>query len=741
MIYYAKTKPIETIKEHTDNVLKEYENLKNTYEIEINNIVKEFMEPEYFWKLLEFCCKYHDYGKCNIQFQNKLRRKIKEMKDIDQKSGEFSEIPCDEHEEIPHNYLSPAFLPTEELRKIHNEGLRNIIYQAIAYHHERKSIAEPNDIREYIINTLKKELDGMNTHMNNDISKVFSGYVTKIENVRRIKDRDENYKVYIMLKGLLHRLDHSASAHVEVEEKLRRTVGECTEDFFSENDWDFRAPQEFAMKNRESNLLITASTGIGKTESALLWINDKKGFFTLPLRVSLNALYSRVKDDIGYNSVGLLHSSALEYMEKQGDEEAYKTYEEASLLSKKLSFSTIDQIFKYPFKYLGYEKVLATLAYSKVVIDEIQAYSPEIAAVILYAVKQLTDMGGKFMIMTATLPRIYKDKLQEFNIDFKEEKFISDSYRHKIKLVDDEIINSVERVAELGKKNKVLIIMNTVDKAIEYYKAIENCSSNVNANLLHSLFNNNDRSKKEEEIKKFTKEGSMECGIWVTTQIVEASLDVDFDYLISEMSTLDSQFQRYGRCFRKRNFKGTEPNIFIYIKNVSGVRGVYDEEIFNKSIELLMPYDNQILKEAVKVDLVDKLYSKEMLQETKFLKKFIEACNVLENMIPYENTSREAQQVLRDIDSIRVIPNELYSSNLHFFDEISEGENKDKNKLFREINNLTISIPRQKLKKFGKVNDELRVDPISNMDNIFLINAKYTKEEGLCLAELYDNIF
>lgn len=738
MIYYAKTKPIETIKEHTDNVLKEYENLKNTYEIEINNVVGNFMEPEYFWKLLEFCCEYHDYGKCNVQFQNKLRENIRKMKDIDQKCEEFNGIPCDEHEEIPHNYLSPAFLPTEELKQI-PERLRNIIYQAIAYHHERKSIPDQNEIKEYIKGTLNKELDGMNKHMGNNISKVFWGYAGKIENVRRIKEKDENYKFYIMLKGLIHRLDHSASAHVDVEEKLQKTIGKCTEDFFKDKDWDFRAPQEFAMKNREDNLLIIASTGIGKTESALLWINDKKGFFTLPLRVSLNALYSRVKDDIGYDSVGLLHSSALEYMEKQGDEEAYKTYEEASLLSKKLSFSTIDQIFKYPFKYLGYEKILATLAYSRVVIDEIQAYSPEIAAVILYSVRQLIEMGGKFMIMTATLPRIYKDKLKAFNIEFKEEKFISDNDRHKIKLVEDEIINSVEKVSELGRKNKVLVIVNTVDKAIEYYKMLED--KKVNVNLLHSLFNNNDRSKKEEEIKKFTKEGNKECGIWVTTQIVEASLDVDFDYLISEMSTLDSQFQRYGRCFRKRTFKGTDPNIFIYTSNASGVGGVYDEEIFNKSIELLMPYDNQILKEAVKVDLVDKLYSKEMLKGTKFLKKFIEACNVLENIIPYENTSREAQKVLRDIDSVRVIPNDLYNKNMNLFDEVIEDINLDRHKLFREINNLTISIPRQKLKKFSKLNNELRVDPIAKIDNILLINAKYTKEEGLCLEELYDNIF
>ncbi|EHJ01147.1 CRISPR-associated helicase Cas3 [Clostridium sp. DL-VIII] len=739
MIYYAKTKPIETIREHTDNVLKECKNLKGVYEIEINNIIKNFIEPEYFWKLLEFCCEYHDYGKCNVQFQNKLRKKIREMKEVEQKSGDFNEIPCDEHEEIPHNYLSPAFLPIEKLREINDERLRNSIYQAIAYHHERKSIPDPSEIKEYIKDTLNKELDGINKHMENGVNKVFAGYAAKIENIRRIKDKDENYRFYIMLKGMLHRLDHSASAHVDVEEKLKKTVGECTEDFFNKNHWDLREPQKFAMEHREDNLLITASTGIGKTESALLWIDDKKSFFTLPLRVSLNALYSRVKDDIGYNSVGLLHSSALEYMEKQEDEEAYKTYEEASLLSKKLSFSTIDQIFKYPFKYLGYEKVLATLAYSKVVIDEIQAYSPEIAAVILYAIKQLNDMGGKFMIMTATLPRIYKDKLKEFNINFKEEKFISDNDRHKIKLVDDEIINSIEKVLKFGRKNKVLIIVNTVDKAIEYYKALKD--SGLNVNLLHSLFNNNDRSRKEEEIKQFTKNENKECGVWITTQIVEASLDVDFDYLISEMSTLDSQFQRYGRCFRKRIFQGIEPNIFIYTKNSSGIGSVYDEEIFNKSIELLIPYDNQILKEAVKVDLVDKLYSKELLKGTKFLKKFIEACNVLENIIPYENTSREAQQVLRDIDSVRVIPNEIYSSNINLFDEIIESKSEDRHKLFREINNLTISIPKQKLKKFTKLNKELRVDTIVNIDNILLINAKYTNEEGLCLGELYDNIF
>jgi CRISPR-associated endonuclease/helicase Cas3 len=37
-------------------------------------------------------------------------------------------------------------------------------------------------------------------------------------------------------------------------------------------------------------------------------------------------------------------------------------------------------------------------------------------------------------------------------------------------------------------------------------------------------------------------------GIWITTQIAEASLDIDFDVLFTELSSLDSFFQRMGRC-------------------------------------------------------------------------------------------------------------------------------------------------------------------------------------------------
>ena len=43
----------------------------------------------------------------------------------------------------------------------------------------------------------------------------------------------------------------------------------------------------------------------------------------------------------------------------------------------------IDQIFTFVFKYRGYERIYATLSYSKIIIDEIQGYSPEIVAIII----------------------------------------------------------------------------------------------------------------------------------------------------------------------------------------------------------------------------------------------------------------------------------------------------------------------------------------------------------------------
>lgn len=164
------------------------------------------------------------------------------------------------------------------------------------------------------------------------------------------------------------------------------------------------ALQKFCEENSANNLLVIGSTGIGKTEASLLWSNSCKTFLTLPIRTSINAIFNRIQDDIKYTHMGLLHSTALEFLKEKNDlKDQEELYRQSKNLCKNITVCTIDQIFPFVFKYKGYEKIYATLCYSKVIIDEVQAYSPEIVAIILKGLEMIYKGGGSFMRKTQNM--------------------------------------------------------------------------------------------------------------------------------------------------------------------------------------------------------------------------------------------------------------------------------------------------------------------------------------------------
>ena len=165
---------------------------------------------------------------------------------------------------------------------------------------------------------------------------------------------------------------------------------------------------------------------------------------------------------------------------------------------------------------------------------------------------------------------------------------------------------------------------------------------------------------------------------------------------------------------------------------MSGIKCIYDEEINKKSIELLKKYDEKILEETTKVELVDKLYSKEMLESTKFLDEFISGIKALENILDYKTSKKVAQKLLRNIENINVIPKNIYEQNLDLFKEY-DSENKDyarKSMLKRKLDKLTISITE---KTRRKINDRLTVNPYYK--EIFIADLKYNNETGLLLEK------
>lgn len=553
---YAKSDPPESINEHTEKLLRNLKILRNVYE---NIVDKNPNVDERLWNLLEIACVYHDIGKVYSPFQNIILEKL----------GKEKLYTTFDYESIKHEQLSPMFIPTDDL----NYNEKKLIYQAIYYHHCRVHKKVNSNLVEKIIKEdILPRYDNIRSEikykLKDDLDCNYLGYVL---GRNKIDEESEVYIKYCLLKGLLHRLDHSSSADVLVENKTEQSLGECTENSLKFKGYNGKNElQKFCKDNISNNILVIGSTGIGKTEAATIWSDIGKTFFTLPIRTSINAIYDRIKFDIGYKDVGLLHSSAVDYLEEKEDKFDYHLYEQTKNLGNRVIVCTIDQIFPFIFRYNGYEKIYATLAFSKVIIDEIQAYSPEITAIILKGIKMINDIGGKFMIMTATLPRIYKDELEKMGIKFKFGEFLKPIMRHKLSINDNSLDNDIENIINKASSSKVLVILNTIDKANELYLKIK--EKNIeNVNVLHSRFIKNDRSNKENSIINFSKERE-KTGIWITTQIVEASLDIDFDYLFTEMSTLDSLFQRCGRCYRSRKYEKNEPNIYVYNKNVSGIR-------------------------------------------------------------------------------------------------------------------------------------------------------------------------
>jgi CRISPR-associated endonuclease/helicase Cas3 len=725
-LIYAKSKPIENLKAHTEKLIENYKILESFYKDKIKC-------NEIMWSLLYKAAKYHDAGKSYSYFQYKIIENINRNNEV-----KIENIKSPISYDIPHNYLSPAFIPFKSLP--YSKAEKKILAQVIAYHHERDEKPHSDKIKEVIKKDLINHIPSLKDELEIEISEnPGSLYTSWIDSDNRIKSKDDNYLLYILVKGLLHRLDHSASAEEEIENDCNENVAQYTIEYMNRKGFKVRNLQSFSRENKDKNVIAIASTGLGKTEAALLWIDEDKAFFTLPLRVSINALFDRVskeedrqkgQDGIGFKYAGLLHSTSMDYLEESDYKNWEQVYDSSKMLSNKLIFTTIDQIFKFPFKYRGYEKMYATTAYSKIVIDEIQAYSPSIAAVLIKGLEMIHKIGGRFMVMTATMPTIYIDELEKRGIISSSEtargQFLNEVIRHKIKVNEKPIISDIDEIIKRGIDKKVIVIVNTVDRAVEIYNEIYKKTKKTY--LLHSLFIQKHRGMLERKIKSFA-DDDKNTGIWITTQIVEASLDVDFDYLFTEISTLDSLFQRLGRCYRKRKFNLHEPNVYIYTEDVKGVGTIYDKDVINNSKNMIKEFDMKELKESDKVEMVEKLYSKECLVGTEFYSEFKKAMTFLDHLTDeYDLSSNEAQRQLRDIDSITVIPREIFDRIEDLIENYkSEKDIKERKKVRREINKYTVSLPQYKVRSSGSINP----CNISGLDDIYILNRKYDFDEEL----------
>ncbi|MFD0769195.1 CRISPR-associated helicase Cas3' [Bacillus sp. CGMCC 1.60114] len=711
---YAKwdqqTGEFETLQEHTGRVLENLSLLKYSFGTLLS---------EEIWQLSQVAAQYHDAGKIYEGFQQfiKLNMGLSPLtkEEIEKK-----------YPNVPHAFISLLCVPFLKLH--YSQSTERVVKEAIAHHHVR-NVTFDAQILNVVLPDLKGKMDRLEQELCCSVNKVLD---TTTVGWKPIKKKDKEYPLLVLVKGLLNRVDHAASAGELVEYHADKGVGTYVDVFLKKNGHKPRDLQLFSYENKNKNIVAVAQTGMGKTEAALFWIDEAKGFITLPIRVSLNALYERITNGMGYVDeegqaiAGLLHSGSVDFLQTLNDD--YETneliYEQSRLLSKKLTFSTIDQILKFSFLFRGYEKYLATMAYSKIVLDEIQGYSPKILAVILKALEMIHQIGGKFMIMTATLPTVFMETMEKRGkikvSDFVKGEFYNDLIRHRISIRRIKIDEDLEHIREAGRNKCVLIIANTVKEAKRIYGLL----NNENVRLLHTQFIQKDRAVLEEEIKKFApndKNREKQSGIWIATQLVEASLDIDFDLLFTEISTLDSLFQRLGRCYRGREYESTEPNVFVYTE-AEGIGTVYDEDIVHNGLKLLEPFNGQELHEKTKMELVETLYKTENLSK-KYLDEFYQALKILDKLPLNDMGNSEAQRLLRDIDNYQFIPCSVYAENCVLFTTFKQEKDPKQRKLLRmQIEKLTTSISRKQVQRNGMETKEI---DIPGLQYIHILNCEY----------------
>lgn len=326
------------------------------------------------------------------------------------------------------------------------------------------------------------------------------------------------------------------------------------------------------------NVILSVPTGAGKTWASVfpfLYAMEhpnihfpKKMIYSLPLRTLANSIFEDVSKIIKGTSI-------------QTGEYADDKYFENDII-----FSTIDQTLSNSLCFplaLSHRQAninAGALVGAYLVFDEFHLLDEKLSMSTTIGILKMLGNLSRSCIMTATLSKRFmhalKEELDNYEIitldNFPEDKLRIGSLKPEtnkktIKIIADKI--SVANIIEKH-KNKTIVICNRVETVQKVYnQLVEHKQTNENNNIketriicLHSRFFDKDRKDKENELKElFGKDANDESVILISTQVIEAGMDISCDIMHTEISPISSFLQRAGRCARFSNQTG---KVFIY---------------------------------------------------------------------------------------------------------------------------------------------------------------------------------
>lgn len=435
--------------------------------------------------------------------------------------------------------------------------------------------------------------------------------------------RCENHKRGCSLwKGLLMASDQMASALPCVDDEVLGKLFIKPDLSFYKRENPLYPLSLMPADDYRTHTLVTAPTGAGKTDFLMRRCKGRV-FYTLPYQASINAMYDRFKNDLGNteSQIYLLHAASnLKVRDGKVEERIMQHHAGASI-----KVLTPHQMASIVFGVKGYEAMMLDLKGCDVILDEIHTYTSTMQGIVLRIIEILKTAECRIHIGTATMPtvlynrildilggpaNVYEVRLPDEQLDSFDRHII-----HKISRMEDACT-----ILDTGIKNrqKILIVCNQVRRAQSRYLSLKELYPDIPMMLIHSHYKRKDRQNLEISLKETYNRYEDKACIVVSTQVVEVSLDISFDVMITECAPIDALIQRFGRINRKRTFDTVGKLKPIYVESPYAGNDAlpYDSDVLFRSFEVLP--DDGIMKETEVQSMLDKVYPEVCVQNIDY---------------------------------------------------------------------------------------------------------------------------
>lgn len=396
-------------------------------------------------------------------------------------------------------------------------------------------------------------------------------------------------------------------------------------------------------KNADKRLFyIEAPTGAGKTNVSMLAMSEllrldtslQKVCYVFPFTTLITQTFKAVKETLGLdgNEVAEIHSKAAF---KTGEyEDDYHNFINCLMQNYPVSLMSHVKFFdilKTNDKETNY--LMHRLANSVVIIDEVQSYSPQIWDKMVYFISNYAHyFNMRFILMSATLPKIGDlTKVNKSNdfvylVSNKNRYFQNPNFCNRVSFdysllewgipnkdqIDNYLSNLLEFVneksVEYAKSNKLypdsvftiveFIFKNTADKFYSLCK-----QSNKTFDYVFLLSGTILETRRQQIIKALkSDEYRKKRVLLVTTQVVEAGVDIDMDLGFKDKSLIDSEEQLAGRI--NRNVNKQECKLYVFDCNTEKTLYGGDERF-----KTMREMGIDVYKEILQKKDFDKLYN------------------------------------------------------------------------------------------------------------------------------------